>query len=381
MNDTSRPIRARIDLVALRHNFALARRLAGEAKIWAVIKADAYGHGLFQVAHSLVDLTDGYALLEVETAVALREQGCANPILLLEGFFAPKDVAILSRFDLTPVLHCREQLEMLAAAPVRPVSAHIKLNTGMNRLGFRPEEVGAARRRLDAMGIRRLTLMNHFAEADTATGIGAQFERTQELRDTDELRDLPVSLANSAALIRYPESRGGAKDWVRPGILLYGGSPFADVTAATLGLKPVMALESRLIGVQTLAVGEKVGYGGLFQAKAPMRVGIVACGYADGYPRHAPTGTPIAVAGVITRTLGRVSMDMLACDLTAIPGAQVGNPVTLWGAGEGGMVDADAVAMAAGTISYELFCAVAPRVPRRWRTANAGATTAWRADV
>jgi alanine racemase len=367
MNDTSRPIRARIDLAALRHNFALARRLAGEAKIWAVIKADAYGHGQFQVAHSLADLTDGYALLEVETAVALREQGCAKPILLLEGFFAPEDVAILSRFDLTPVLHCREQLEMLAAAPVRPVSAHIKLNTGMNRLGFRPEEVGAARRQLDAMGIRRLTLMSHFAEADTATGIDAQFKRAQELRDTDELRDLPVSLANSAALIRYPESRGGVKDWVRPGILLYGGSPFADVTVATLGLKPVMALESRLIGVQTLAAGERVGYGGAFQAEHAMRVGIVACGYADGYPRHAPTGTPIAVAGVITRILGRVSMDMLACDLSAIPGAQVGSPVTLWGAGEGGMVDADAVAAAAGTISYELFCAVAPRVPRRWR--------------
>ena len=363
---TSRPIRVRIDLAALRHNFSVARRLAGKAKIWAVIKADAYGHGQFQVAKALDKLTDGYALLETETAVALRERGCGKPILLLEGFFAPEDIPLLARFDLTPALHCQTQLDMLVDAPLRPASACIKLNTGMNRLGFRPEEIGAVRLLLEEMGIRRLTLMSHFAEADTPVGVGEQLLRVQQLRASDTGAGLPVSLANSAALIRYPESRGGAEDWVRPGIMLYGGSPFVDTTAATLGLQPVMTLESQLIGVQILQTGERLGYGGAFQAESPMRIGIVACGYADGYPRHAPTGTPIAVAGVATRTLGRVSMDMLAVDLSAIPQAEVDSPVTLWGIGEGGAVDADAVATAAGTISYELFCAVAPRVPRRW---------------
>jgi alanine racemase len=362
----SRPIRVRIDLAALRHNFIQARRLAGAAKIWAVIKADAYGHGQFQVARALDSLTDGYALLEPEIAVALRKRGHTQPILLLEGFFAPETVAVSARFNLTPALHCREQLEMLSAASARPASACIKLNTGMNRLGFRPEAVGAVRQQLETMGIRRLTLMTHFAQADTEVGIGAQLDQVWRVRASDAGAGLPVSLANSAALVRYPESRGGAEDWVRPGILLYGGSPFAEVTAAAIGLEPVMTLESRLIGVQTLQAGERVGYGGVFQADQAMRVGIVACGYADGYPRHAPTGTPIAVAGVVTRTLGRVSMDMLACDLTPIPEAQIGAPVTLWGAGAGGVVAADAVAAAADTLSYELFCAVAPRVPRYW---------------
>jgi alanine racemase len=170
----------------------------------------------------------------------------------------------------------------------------------------------------------------------------------------------PVSLANSAAILRHPEAHG---DWVRPGIMLYGASPFAEQSATELGLQPVMTLESAIIGVQELAPGERVGYGGTFTAERPMRIGVVACGYADGYPRHAPTGTPIAVMGRRTRTVGRVSMDMLACDLTDIPEAGIGAPVTLWGKGVAGEVPADEVAAAAGTIAYELFCAVAPRVP------------------
>jgi alanine racemase len=281
--------------------------------------------------------------------------------LLLEGFFAPEEITALARFDLTPVIHSPAQLEMLAAANERPACAYLKINTGMNRLGFRPQEAGAARQRLEALGIRRLTLMSHFAEADTPAGIAEPLRCFQQIAAG---AGLPMSLANSAALIRYPESRGGKDDWARPGILLYGGSPFADTTAAQLNLRPVMTLESRLIGIQTLAAGERVGYGGAFQADAPLRVGVVACGYADGYPRHAPTGTPIAVEGVLTRTLGRVSMDMLACDLSPVAKARVGSPVTLWGEGEGGAVAADAVAAAAGTISYELFCAVAERVLR-----------------
>ncbi|MDR1350485.1 MAG: alanine racemase [Zoogloeaceae bacterium] len=358
---TRRPIRLRIDLTALRHNFKVARQLAGAANLWAVIKANAYGHGQFQAARALDDLTDGFALLETENAIALRERGHQQPILLLEGFFAPEEIVALARFKLTPVIHSPAQLEMLATADTRPESACLKVNTGMNRLGFRPQEVGAARQQLETLGIRRLTLMSHFAEADTAIGIAAQLQCFQQVAAGC---GLPVSLANSAALIRYPESRGGKGDWARPGIMLYGSSPFAETTAAQLNLRPVMTVESRLIGVQTLAAGERVGYSGMFRADKSLRVGVVACGYADGYPRPAPTGTPIAVAGVLTRTLGRVSMDMLACDLSNAPEAQIGSPVTLWGDGEGGAVDADAVATAAGAISYELFCAVASRVPR-----------------
>lgn len=360
---TSRPIRARIDLAAVRHNFAVARRLAGEARIWAVIKANAYGHGQIEVALALQEQADGFAILEVETALALRGIGIRQPILLLEGFFAPEDIAALAEFDLTPVIHSIEQLEMLEAASRRPTSAYVKLNSGMNRLGFRPDTLNAVRHRLEQLEIRKLILMSHFAGADIEAGIAAQWPCCKAMA---QATGLPVSFANSAALIRYPEARGGAQDWVRPGIMLYGGSPFAGETAASLGLRPVMTLESRVVGVQHLAVGERIGYGGLFQAEKPMRIGTVACGYADGYPRHAPTGTPIAVAGALTRTLGRVSMDMLACDLSDFPEAGVGSPVTLWGVGAGGVVDVDAVAAAAGTISYELFCAVAPRVPKSW---------------
>lgn len=356
----SRPIRARIDLAALRHNYDVARRHAGSARIWAVIKANAYGHGQWQVARALQDVADGFALLEVEAAIALREAGFIQPILLLEGFFAPDEVPALVHHDLTTVVHSPEQLAMLEAAAGRPPRVYVKLNTGMNRLGFRPGQLAAVLECLRSLGIRDVTLMSHFAEADGGRGIEAQLDCFSALAGET---GLPVSLANSAALLRHPQTRG---DWVRPGIMLYGSSPFADVFASTLDLRPVMHLESRLIGIQTLAAGERVGYGGLFQAEQPMRIGIVACGYADGYPRHASTGTPIAVAGSPSRVLGRVSMDMLMCDLSGIDAARVGSPVTLWGAGEGGAVDADRVAAAAGTISYELFCALAPRVPVAW---------------
>jgi alanine racemase len=195
--------------------------------------------------------------------------------------------------------------------------------------------------------------MSHFAEADGGRGIAWQLERFGEMSAG---WNCPISLANSAAILRHQQT---AHDWVRPGIMLYGGSPFADEDAASFGLLPVMTLQSRILAVQEIAAGERVGYGGLFEADRPTRVGIVACGYADGYPRHAPSGTPILVAGERTETLGRVSMDMLACDLTDLPQAQVGSTVVLWGEG----LPADEVAAAAGTVSYELFCALARRVP------------------
>ena len=244
-----------------------------------------------------------------------------------------------------------------AALPVR-LPIYLKLNTGMNRLGFQPEEMPAVRRELALTpSIGAITLMTHFAEADGGRGIDWQVERFRRvLADWPEAAGFPVSMDNSAAMLRYPKTTG---DWVRPGLILYGGSPFADEDAASLGLKPVMTLESRILAVQEIRTGERIGYGGDFVAGKPMRVGVVACGYADGYPRHAPSGTPILVDGQRSITLGKVSMDLLACDLTDLPEAGIGSPVVLWGEG----LPADEVAAAAGTVSYELFCALATRVP------------------
>jgi len=253
------------------------------------------------------------------------------------------------------VVHDPEQLAMLEKARLpRRIAVVAKLNTGMNRLGFPVEDLSGVLDRLrNCPGVGAVALMTHFADADGKRGVRWQLERF-EAATTGV--DLPRSLANSAALLRYPESH---KDWVRPGIMLYGCSPFPDESAEALGLKPAMTLASELIAVRDLRPGDSVGYGGTYTASGPMRIGIVACGYADGYPRHAPTGTPILVCGRRTRTLGRVAMDMLFADLTGIPEAAVGSPVTLWGEG----LSADEVAASAGTVSYELLCAVTPRVP------------------
>lgn len=356
---TSRPIRVRLAPAAIVHNYQLARRCAPAARAWAVIKADAYGHGQWLAVQALRGEADGFALLECENAVALREAGITEPILLLEGVFSARDVRAVVDHGLSCVIHCPEQLELLVRNGrfEAPLSIYLKLNTGMNRLGFTAATLPAALELLRQLPQLEITLMTHFAEADGERGVDWQLERFAAM--VGDWRG-PVSLANSAAILRHPATHG---DWVRPGIMLYGASPFADETAAALGLKPAMALESAIIGVQHLVAGERVGYGGTFTADRPMRIGVVACGYADGYPRHAPTGTPLAVMGRRTRTIGRVSMDMLACDLTDLPEAGIDSPVTLWGEGLAGTVPADEVAAAAGTIAYELFCAVAPRVP------------------
>lgn len=357
--NTSRPIRARIRPAAILENYRVAKACAPDAWAWAVVKADAYGHGQLRAVEALRHEADGFALLECENAVLLREHGVRQPILLLEGIFGEADARRVVDYGLHSVVHCREQIEMLAAhaRADRPLSLYLKINSGMNRLGFDAATLPQAWESLKKIPALNLTLMTHFAEADGARGVLWQLERFKALAGDWHG---PVSLGNSAAILRHPLAHG---DWVRPGIMLYGASPFADQTAAEFGLQPAMSLESRIIGVQSIAAGERVGYGGTFTAERAMRIGIVACGYADGYPRSAPSGTPIAVAGKLTRTVGRVSMDMLACDLSEIPEAGIDSPVTLWGPGEAGHVPADAVAAAAGTISYELFCAVAPRVP------------------
>jgi alanine racemase len=350
-----RPIRATISAAALQHNIAAARAHAGEAKIWAVLKANAYGHGLERAARALAQ-ADGFAVLDFQEAARLRSAGITKPILMLEGFFKPQDVALLHQYALTPVIHTMEQVEMLKRATLRgPVDAYLKVNSGMNRLGFNVDNLRLAYEAVRAHpNIRSLTFMTHFADADGASGIQAQLQWFEELvKPFDSQRR---SLANSAALLRFPEARIG---WVRPGIMLYGCSPFADQAADALGLKPVMTLSSELIATQHLQPGERVGYGFSYEAVGEMTIGVVACGYADGYPRHAPTGTPVLVNGQRTRIVGRVSMDLICVDISDIPEAYIGSPVTLWGEG----LSADEVAASAGTLSYELLCALAARVP------------------
>ncbi|MDO6385477.1 alanine racemase [Uliginosibacterium sp. 31-12] len=350
----TRPILARIDTAAFRHNYLVAKRHAGAARAWAVVKANAYGHGLLPCAEAVRDVADGFALLEISEALSLRSAGFTQPILMLEGFFAEDDLRLAAAYDISVVIHSQAQLALLELLELeRPLNVGLKFNTGMNRLGFLPQQAPALLARLRTSGkVGQITLMTHFANADD-TGIAAQLACFEGIAADS---GLPCSVANSAALLRFPQAQ---RDWVRPGIMLYGGSPMPDLnTAAALGLRPVMSLASRIIGVQSLQPGESVGYGSLFRAERPTRVGVVACGYADGYPRHAPSGTPILVNGQRSRTLGRVSMDMLACELTDLA-ADVGSSVTLWGEG----LPADEVASAAGTVSYELFCALAPRVP------------------
>lgn len=317
------------------------------------MKANGYGHGLLRAARALADVTDGYALVELDGAVALRDAGIRHPILMLEGFYSPAEVGVFVEHGLTPALHRPEQVDWLARAGVPAgFPVYLKLNTGMNRLGLDPVQFATALATLEGSGAA-ITLMTHFSDADETRGVAEQMQRFRALRGG---LDCPVCLANSAALLRYPETIG---DWVRPGIMLYGSSPFPELSAESLGLKPVMTLETEVISVRDLDAGDRVGYGGSFAAGGPMRIGVVACGYGDGYPRHAGTGTPVLVAGQRTRTLGRVSMDKICVDLTGLPQADVGAPVVMWGEG----LSADEVAAAAGTVSYELFCALAARVP------------------
>jgi alanine racemase len=350
----SRPLRASMNLSALSHNLVVARRHGGAARILAVVKANGYGHGLLRVARALAS-ADGFGVLTLEEAVTLREAGFLQPVVPLEGFFSTAELAACSQHNFSPVLHEAWQLEAVAHTTLpSPVAVFLKLNTGMNRLGFAPGRLPELLARLRATrNVESITLMTHFARADEPDGIEPALTL---FRRAAAVLDLPLSLANSAALLRHPDTQG---DWVRPGIMLYGASPFPEQAGSQLGLKPVMSLTSRIIAVQFLRTGEAVGYGGAFVADRDMRVGIVACGYADGYPRHASTGTPILVCGQRTRTLGRVSMDMLFADLTDLPQVTVGSEATLWGEG----LPVEEVAGAAGTISYELLTALAARVP------------------
>ena len=367
-----RPIQATIHTEALRHNLARARQAAPDARVWAIVKANAYGHGIERAFDGL-RAADGFALLDLDEAQRVRALGWRGPVLLLEGAFELRDLELCSRLDLWHTVHCEEQIDMLATHKTNvPHRVFLKMNSGMNRLGFTPQRYRAAWTRLNALPqVDEISLITHFSDADGERGVAEQMAVFAEVT-----RDLPGerSLSNSAATLRHTVTAAqasaqpdtlAASDWVRPGIAIYGSAPdFPEHSAADWGLQPTMTLSAKIIATQDLLAGASVGYGSTFVADAPMRIGVVACGYADGYPRVCPTGTPVLVNGVRTRLVGRVSMDMITVDLTPLKDAGMGSEVTLWGrASNGAVLGIDEVARSAGTVGYELMCALAQRVP------------------
>lgn len=353
-----RPARAVIDLQALRHNYRLARESTG-AKALAVVKADAYGHGAVRVALALDGEANGFAVACIEEALELRAAGIRAPILLLEGFFEADELALIVEYDLWFVVHSSWQLEAVEQTAVgRPLTAWLKLDTGMHRVGFQPAEYRAAYQRLLASGkVAKIILMSHFARADELDSPRSN-EQLAVFEAATQGLVAEVSLRNSPAVLGWPKI---PSDWVRPGIMLYGATPFDRPQELADRLQPVMTLESKIISVRELPAGEPVGYGAAFVTERSTRVGVVAMGYADGYPRQAPTGTPVHVDGQSSQLLGRVSMDMLCVDLTHLPQAGLGSRVELWGRN----VLASEVAARAGTIPYQIFCNL-HRVPRSY---------------
>lgn len=361
----NRPILASIHTQAFQHNLSRVRELAPESKIWAVIKARAYGH-CFEAALQGLASTDGFALLDIQDAVWLREHGWQGRILLLEGLFHDNELDLAQELHCDLVVHCETQIEWLeryADKVHKPISVFLKMNTGMNRLGLKPAAYRTAFHRLHAAGYR-MHHMTHFANADQLDRQPTVGSQQELFNQTIEGLEGPTSLANSAAIMWHRNALG---DWVRPGIMLYGASPTGlHVDIEHANLQAVMQLHSEIIDIQELKAGDRIGYGGRYEAHEAMRIGIVACGYADGYPRHAKDGTPVWVSdgsnkdsGVICPIVGRVSMDMLTVDLRSAPHAKIGSVVELWG----DRVPVDLVAQMSDTIGYELLCAVAPRVP------------------
>jgi alanine racemase len=353
-----RPLKAIINHQALLTNLNHVKKIANQSKVMSVLKANAYGHNLLDVAKTL-NSSDGFAVLSINEAIQLRENNFKQTILLLEGFFDKDEVNIASELRVNVTVHNQRQIELINKAKPRfPINIHLKVNTGMNRLGFMPDEINYLLESLNSNPyIEDIVLMTHFSTADEKEGIEKQLGIFNLISDN---YNYSASVANSAAIIRYPESR---LDWVRPGIMLYGLSPFKDKTAKELDLIPAMTLMSEIIAVQNIKAGSSVGYGLDFKANKDMRIGIVACGYADGYPRHAKNGTPVAIDGYLSSLVGRVSMDMLYVDLTKIPSANIGSKVELWGE----KVSVDSVAQFSGTVGYELICAISAsqRVPLR----------------
>lgn len=355
-----RPLIAAVDLSAIRHNLAVAQRCAPGRQVFAVVKANAYGHGVREVVSVLRDVADGFAVACLEEAAEVRALDDRARILLLEGCFEAREVMIAAQLGLDLVIQSERQARALLASDIgRPLNVWLKLDTGMHRLGFDGDSLRAWHARLQGDArIAELNLISHFACADERghSLTEVQLERFLDVLDLDFHQR---SLANSAAVLSVPAAH---MDWVRPGIMLYGASAISDLSARELGLKPAMSLTAELIAVRDVAAGESVGYGATWVAQRPSRIGTVSCGYADGYPRHAPSGTPVVIHGQRVPLAGRVSMDMLAVDLTDLPEAREGDAVELWGA----QLPVDEVAAACGTIGYELLTKVTARVPRRY---------------
>ena len=361
-----RPILATIHTEALRHNLARAMAAAPDAKAWAVVKANAYGHGIERVFDGL-RAADGFALLDLDEAQRMRDLGWRGPILLLEGVFDARDLELCSRLGLWHTVHCNEQIDMLAAHKTKePQRVFLKMNSGMNRLGFKPGSYRSAWTRLNALPqVDEITLMTHFSDAD-AQRLGQDGIAHQLAAFNAATEGLPGerSLSNSAATLRY-NANDLRTDWIRPGIVLYGSATdYPEHDMAHWDLQPTMTLATKIIAACAISTGDTVGYGSSFTAEKAMRIAVVACGYADGYPRICPTGTPVLVDGVRTHTVGRVSMDMITVDITDLPSAGIGSEVTLWGrASNGALLAIDDVAIKAQTVGYELMCALAQRVP------------------
>jgi len=353
----SRPARALVNAQALRHNFQQVKRRAPGARVMAVVKANAYGHGLEWVATLLHD-ADAFAVASVEEGIQLREAGLAQPICLLTGFFGADELLLVEGYKLSPVIHNETQLKQLTKYKSRrPVDVWIKVDTGMHRIGFGVEQLNEVYRKLEKCNaVSDIRMMSHFPCADDRKNRITGKQTRLFLESTGAL-DGEKSLANSAAIVAWPDSH---LDWVRPGLMLYGASPMSGETAGKLKLKPVMTLKSELIAVHDFKKNDAVGYGSEWVCPKDMTVGVVAIGYGDGYPRHASEGTPVLIGKKRVPLIGRVSMDMITVDLRQASKARVGDSVVLWGDG----LPVEEVADSSGTLAYELFCQVTARVAR-----------------
>lgn len=344
-----------IDLAALRHNLQQLRAGAPQSRIMAAIKANGYGHGLERVARSLNDV-DGLGVACLEEAVKLRKAGISTPITLLEGFFHADELPEISKHGLDVVVHHLQQIEMLEQQPpAAPLRVWLKVDSGMHRLGIRAGETGSLWRRLAAIGqVELIGLMTHLANADDLDDSKTEEQLSLFHKVCEGLPGLRT-IANSAGHLGWPQCHA---DWNRPGISIYGVSPFPGKCGDDHGLRPVMTLRSELIAVNQLKKGDAIGYGGNWCCPEDMPVGVVAVGYGDGYPRHAGNGTPVLVNGKRVPLVGRVSMDMITVDLRSQPGAGAGDVVVLWGEG----LPVEEIAEHADTIPYELLCGVTGRV-------------------
>lgn len=344
---STRASRISIDADALRHNLSRVKHYAPQSRVMAVIKANAYGHGAVVAAESL-EQADAFALASAGEAIRLRQVGVSKPLVVLQGFADADELRLLAELAIQPVIIAKWQLELLEQQPELSLNVWLKIDTGMHRLGVPGAEAGALYARLQACpGVGEIRLMSHFANADTPDNINNN-NQIKELLNVINNIDAETSMANSAALIAIPESH---MQWVRPGIMLYGSSPLHGRSAEELGLKSVMNFESRLIAVQSLNKGDAIGYGSTWTCPEAMQVGVVAAGYADGYPRHVPSGTPVWVNGELCPLVGRVSMDSISVDLRGVS-ARPGDRVVLWGR----ELPVDTIAQAADTIAYELLC-------------------------